>query len=59
MCVVGPGFCPVIVSEQPIGAPNTPLRVGERRSRHMRSRHTNRICLPNTARDDDVAISTD
>ena len=36
--------------------PGTPLRVGERRSRHMRSRHTNRICLTNTARDDDVAI---
>ena len=24
----------------------------------MRSRHTNRICFTNTARDDDVAIST-
>ena len=32
---------------------------GERRSRHMRSRHTNRSSLTNTARDDDVAISTD
>ncbi len=25
----------------------------------MRSRHTNRICLLNTASDDDVAISTE
>ena len=36
--------------------PRHALRVGERRSRHTRSRHTNRICLPSTARDDDVAI---
>ena len=42
MCVVGPGFCPVIVSEQPIGAPNTPLRVGER------SHRPNSEALPHT-----------
>ena len=34
------------------GAPNAPLRVGERRRRKTRSRHTYRICLPSTARDD-------
>ncbi len=33
-------------------------RGGERTNGEMRSRHTNRICLPSTADEDDVAIST-
>ena len=37
--------------------PRNALRFGERRSRHVRSRHTNRICLPNTASDDDGTVA--
>jgi len=33
--------------------PHHAPRDGERRSRHTRSRHTNRICLSSTACDDD------
>ena len=36
-----------------IGAPKKPLLFGERTNRHTRSRHTNRICLPSSASDDE------
>ncbi|MEE3491457.1 relaxase/mobilization nuclease domain-containing protein [Ruminococcus sp.] len=38
------------------GSPRSLLR-GERRNRHTRSRHTNRICLPSTANDDAASIN--
>ena len=47
-----------VTARLPNRGPRNASRCGERRSRGARSRHTNRICLPRRANDDDVAIPT-
>ena len=46
----------VALSQSRTQGPHNSPSYGERRSRNARSRHTNRICLPSKARDDDGAL---
>ena len=59
MLVIARRTISIVIANPYNGVPEKPLLFGERTNGGARSRHTNRICLPSTADEDDVAISTD